>query len=70
MTANAYLPDSPRSKCGSWLACDDALKANIYPPETPRSNCGSWLACDGALKADTYLPDTPTIQMWELACLR
>ena len=35
MTANAYLPDSPRSKCGSWLACDDALKADIYLPDTP-----------------------------------
>jgi len=35
MTANAYLPDSPRSKCGSWLACDDALKANTYLPDTP-----------------------------------
>ena len=51
MTANAYLPDSPRSKCVSWLACDDALKADIYPPETPRSNCGSWLARDPTVGA-------------------
>ena len=52
MIANAYPPDSPQSKCGSWLACDDGLKANTYLPDTPRSNCGSWLACDDALKAD------------------
>ena len=35
MTTNAYLPDSPRSNCGSWLACDGALKADTYLPDTP-----------------------------------
>ena len=53
MTANAYLPDSPRSKCGSWLACDDALKANTYLLDTPRSNCGSGLAREGGLTVNT-----------------
>ncbi len=53
MTANAYLPDSPRSKCGSWLACDDALKANAYLLDTPRSNCGSGLAREDGLTVNT-----------------
>ena len=33
-----------KSKCGSWLACDDGVKANAYLPDKPRSNCAGLLA--------------------------
>ena len=53
MTADAYLTDSPRSNCGSWLACDGALKADTYLPDTPHSKCGSGLAREGGLTVNT-----------------
>ena len=33
-TAGAYLPEAPRSKCGSWLACEDGLTVNTVEPGT------------------------------------
>ena len=33
--ADAYLTDTLRPNCGSWLACDDGLPADAYPPDTP-----------------------------------
>ena len=56
--ADAYPPDTPQSKCGSWLACEGGLPADAYPPDTPQSKCGSWLACDDGLTVNTVGPGT------------
>ncbi len=32
--ADAVLTDAPRSKCGSWLACEDGLTGNTVGPGT------------------------------------
>ena len=53
LTADAYLADTPRSKCGSWLACDGGLPVDAYLPDPPRSNCGSGLAREGGLAVNT-----------------
>ena len=33
LTADAYLADTPRSKCGSWLACDGDLTGDTVYTE-------------------------------------
>ncbi len=43
--------DTPRSNCGSWLACDDGLTGDAYLPAALRSNCGRGLAREPAWQA-------------------
>jgi len=35
LPADANLPDTQRSNCGSWLACDGGLTADANLPDTP-----------------------------------
>ena len=34
LPADTFLPDTPRSNCGSWLACDGGLTADAVIPST------------------------------------